>query len=223
MLVKDSPGFLVNRVLVPYLHEAVLLVGEGMRVDWVDRAMRRFGMAAGPLEVLDQVGLDVAAHIAQNLQSVFADRLPPNPAFDLMKENGWLGQKSGLGFYRWQRGKKQVHVAAQALVAERLQSGGARMVTDGAPDDVMRAASERMVALMVNEAAACLGEKLAADAATIDMALVLGSGWAPHRGGPLRYAQDRGYRTVLLLLEELEKKHGQRFHPCPELERLASA
>src|SRR4029077_4675771 len=111
--VKDSPGFLVNRILMPYFNEAVGMVREGFFIDRIDQALRRFGMPMGPLEVLDQVGLDVAAHIAGIVQPVFADRLPPNPGFELMKERGWLGQKAGQGFYKWRRGRKQVNLFAQ--------------------------------------------------------------------------------------------------------------
>jgi 3-hydroxyacyl-CoA dehydrogenase/enoyl-CoA hydratase/3-hydroxybutyryl-CoA epimerase len=218
VLVKDSPGFLVNRVLVPYFNEAVLLVGEGVPIDRVDSAMRHFGMPMGPLEVLDQVGLDVAAHIAGIVQPLFEDRLPPNPGVELMKEKGWLGQKTGQGFYKWQRGRRQVNVFAQRQIAT-LQGNDEALTA--VTEDRTRAARDRLVMLTVNEAAACLGEKLAADADTIDLALVLGAGWAPHRGGPMRYAQSRGWQAVVLQLEDLAKKHGPRFQPCSELLRLA--
>jgi 3-hydroxyacyl-CoA dehydrogenase/enoyl-CoA hydratase/3-hydroxybutyryl-CoA epimerase len=177
----------------------------------------------GPLEVLDQVGLDVAAHIAHILQPVFENRLPPNPGFELMKDRGWLGQKSGQGFYRYQRGRRQINVFAQRVLAERLQAEGIAPTAITTPEEQRREATARLVALTVNEAAACLGEKLAADADAIDLALVLGAGWAPHRGGPLSYARARGWKPVVLELEELAKKHGPRFTPCAELLRLASS
>src|SRR5262249_29301701 len=99
VVVKDSPGFLVNRILVPYLNEAVLLVSEGMKIGHVDQMMRRFGMPMGPLELLDQIGMDVAAHVARSVAPVFGNRLPPSPAFERMARHGWLGQKNGTGFY----------------------------------------------------------------------------------------------------------------------------
>src|SRR4029077_17031914 len=103
--VKDSPGFLVNRILMPYFNEAVGMVREGFFIDRIDEAMRRFGMPMGPLEVLDQVGLDVAADIARCLASVCAGRLEPNAAFEKMRERGWLGVKTDAGFYRYRRGR----------------------------------------------------------------------------------------------------------------------
>ena len=125
VVVKDSPGFVVNRILIPYLNEAVLLVAEGMSPEAVDHAMKRFGMLAGPLEVIDQVGLDVAAHIASRVQPAFADRFPPNPAFAAMVQHGLLGQKSVKGgFYTYTGKKKSVNAAAVAVVRAGSVSDG---------------------------------------------------------------------------------------------------
>jgi 3-hydroxyacyl-CoA dehydrogenase/enoyl-CoA hydratase/3-hydroxybutyryl-CoA epimerase len=217
VFVKDSPGFLVNRTLVPYLNEGVLLVAEGMRIERVDEAMRRFGMPMGPLELLDQVGLDVAADIARSLGPVYAGRIEPNPAFAQMKEKGWLGQKRGVGFYRYRRGRARANDEAARL----LQGQSPRQVEAGTPEEMMAEARERMVGLMVNEAARCLAEKVADSADAIDLAMVLGTRWAPHRGGPLRYAAERGYAAVVESLEGLARRLGPRFEPCAELRRLA--
>jgi 3-hydroxyacyl-CoA dehydrogenase/enoyl-CoA hydratase/3-hydroxybutyryl-CoA epimerase len=228
VVVGDSPGFVVNRILMPYLNEAGMLVAEGMPVEKVDSVMRRFGMPMGPLELLDQVGLDVAAHIAKSVGPAFGGRLQPHPALEQMCQADWLGQKSGLGFYRYQGKKKTVHAEALAKLREdeapaqpsgtpARQSAPAR--PSGAPD--MDDARERMVCLMVNEAAACLAEELAPSADVIDLAMVMGTGWAPHRGGPLRYADDRGVRNIVQTLETLAKKIGSRFEPCAELRRRA--
>ncbi len=218
VLVRDGPGFVVNRILMPYLNEAVLLVAEGMAIEQVDRVMKRFGMMAGPLEVLDQVGLDVAAHVASSMGPAMAARFGSNPAFEQMRAAGWLGQKSGQGFYVY-RGKKQSpHAAVQALLRTATAAASALP-----PAARLAEARERMVLLSVNEAAAVLAEGLTADAATIDLAMVLGTGWAPHRGGPLRYADDRGPAEVVRALEGLRTRHGQRFEPCAELRRRAEA
>ncbi len=222
VVVKDSPGFVVNRILMPYLNEAVLLAAEGMAVAHIDQAMRRFGMPMGPLELLDQVGLDVAAHIARAMEPLFADRFPPNPAFQQMREHGWLGQKSGLGFYRYQGRKIKVHEAALAVVRAEASGPASSWRTGLSPSDQMHQARQRMVLLMVNEAAACLGEQLAENASAIDLAMVLGTGWAPHRGGPLRYGEDQGYARVVSELQELAQQYGPRFEPCAELRRLAA-
>ncbi len=217
VFVKDSPGFVVNRVLAPYLHEAILLLAEGARTSALDAAMHRFGMPMGPLEVLDQVGIDVAAEIARSLQPVFVGRLEPNPALDRLKEAGLLGQKRGVGFYRYRRGRSRENDQAMRLVREVVP---ARSQEPASPRDQMAAARARLVGLMVNEAARCLGEGVAESAEQIDLAMVLGSGWAPHRGGPLRYAEQRGYSAVVDELAALAGRHGPRFEPCAELRRL---
>src|SRR5262249_27241121 len=154
-------------------------------------AMRRFGMLGGPLEVIDQVGLDVAAHIARTAQPAFADRFPPNPAFEAMAQRGWLGQKSGRGFYSYAGKKRQPNPEAAALRRQASPAAGA-LVASLPPPTQQREATERMVLIMVNEAAAAVGEGLVTVPDLIDRAMVFGSGWAPHRGGPLRYADDRG-------------------------------
>jgi 3-hydroxyacyl-CoA dehydrogenase/enoyl-CoA hydratase/3-hydroxybutyryl-CoA epimerase len=212
VVVADSPGFLVNRILMPYLNEAVQLVTEGMPVSAVDAVMRRFGMPMGPLELLDQVGLDVAAHIAGAMRPLVGDRFPENAALEQMCRRGWHGQKSGAGFYRYEGRKKKVHEEALAVLRPSSPGTGEEPAT----------ARDRMVLLMCNEAAVCLGEGLAARADVIDLAMVLGTGWAPHRGGPLRYAADRGAAEVVRVLAALAQRLGPRFEPCAELRRQAA-
>jgi 3-hydroxyacyl-CoA dehydrogenase/enoyl-CoA hydratase/3-hydroxybutyryl-CoA epimerase len=216
VIVADSPGFVVNRILMPYLNEAGILIAEGMPVEELDRVMRRFGMPMGPLELLDQVGLDVAAHVARSVRPVFEHRLEPGPALERMVAMGWLGQKTGKGFYIYRGKRKAVHAEAlsqlrQELVAPPVRDKGA------APAQRSLEGRERMVCLMVNEAAMCLAEGLGERAEVIDLAMVLGTGWAPHRGGPLRYADDRGTADIVNILDSLAIKHGPRFKPCDEL------
>jgi 3-hydroxyacyl-CoA dehydrogenase/enoyl-CoA hydratase/3-hydroxybutyryl-CoA epimerase len=218
LLVKDSPGFVVNRVLMPYLNEAVVLVAEGMKVQEIDRTMRRFGMPMGPLELLDQIGLDVAAHVARSMQPVLAGRFEPNAAFERMRSEGWLGQKASRGFYVHKGKRPRVNAQAESLL--RGEGGASQALPPAAR---LREARERMVLLTVNEAALACAEGLAATAGVIDLAMVLGTGWAPHRGGPLRYADDRGLADVARALADLAARHGQRFEPCPELKRRAEA
>src|SRR5438552_17346889 len=213
-----------------------MLVAEGMPVEKVDLVMRRFGMPMGPLELLDQVGLDVAAHIAKSVGPAFGDRLQPHPALERMCEAGWLGQKSGLGFYRYHGKKKTVHTEALAKLQESRVKGhesetrslesetrSQERLTPDPRRPTPDLARERMVCLMVNEAAACLAEGLAASADVIDLAMVMGTGWAPHRGGPLRYADDRGARDIVKTLETLAQQIGSRFEPCAELRRRAES
>jgi 3-hydroxyacyl-CoA dehydrogenase / enoyl-CoA hydratase / 3-hydroxybutyryl-CoA epimerase len=222
IVVKDSPGFVVNRILAPYLGDAVLLVAEGMDVKEVDRLMHRFGMAAGPLETLDQVGLDVAAHVGKVIGPAFADRWPQSPAFEMMRERGWLGQKNGWGFYRYAAKTPHVNEAAVLMLREANLSGQAPRQPNLSADERLAWARDRLVLLCVNEAAACVAEGLTEDSATIDLAMVLGTGWAPHRGGPLRYAEDRGLAEVMRRLTALVQQVGPRFRPHPELTRRAN-
>jgi 3-hydroxyacyl-CoA dehydrogenase/enoyl-CoA hydratase/3-hydroxybutyryl-CoA epimerase len=233
VIVRDSPGFVVNRILIPYLAEAVLLVAEGQRVDLVDRVMRRFGMPAGPLELLDRVGLDVAAHIARAMLPVFGTRVARQGSFERLLEHGWLGLKNGLGFYRYVGGAKRGHAEAVEVLRESMResvqsqepgrSGSAAILAQRNSEDQRRLARDRMVGVMVNEAATCLAEKLADDAAAIDLAMVLGTGWAPHRGGPLRHADDQGIGTIVQSLTDLARRFGPRFEPGPELRRRAES
>jgi 3-hydroxyacyl-CoA dehydrogenase/enoyl-CoA hydratase/3-hydroxybutyryl-CoA epimerase len=219
VVVKDSPGFVVNRILIPYLNEAVLLVAEGMSPAQVDQIMVRFGMLAGPLEVIDQVGLDVAAHIAASVQPAFADRFPPNPAFAAMVQHRLLGQKSREGgFYVYAGKKKRVNAKAVAVVRQAAPAEGTLLKSLPAATQ-RREATERLVLLMVNEAAAAVGEGLVATPDLIDRAMVFGTGWAPHRGGPLRYADERGLADVVRALADLAHRLGPRFAPCAELTR----
>jgi len=209
VVVKDSLGFLVNRVLVPYLNEAVLLLQDGCAVKDVDRTMTRFGMLMGPLEVLDQVGLDVAGHIEGVLRPASSGRFPASTLMASMRERRWLGAKSGAGFYRYSGRRKRPNKDLAALAGSAT----------AAPP--LAAARDRMVLLMVNEAAMCLGEGIAANAETIDLAMVFGTGWAPHRGGPLRYADDTGLGAIVEKLTRLQAQFGPRFEPCTELHRRA--
>jgi 3-hydroxyacyl-CoA dehydrogenase/enoyl-CoA hydratase/3-hydroxybutyryl-CoA epimerase len=220
VVVRDSPGFVVNRILMPYLNEAVLLVAEGLAIEQVDRVMKRFGMPMGPLELLDQIGLDVAAHVAQSMQPVLAGRFEPNAAFEKMRGAGLLGQKSGRGFYLYDGKKPKVNTQVQELLRGESSSFGANVLPATAR---LTEGRERMVLLMVNEAALGLSEGLAASAAAINLAMLLGTGWALHRGGPLRYADDRGLADIVQALNTLATRHGRRFEPCAELKRRAEA
>jgi 3-hydroxyacyl-CoA dehydrogenase/enoyl-CoA hydratase/3-hydroxybutyryl-CoA epimerase len=189
-----------------------------MKIADLDRTMKRFGMPMGPLEVLDQIGLDVGAHVARSVGPVMEGRFPPTDAFEKMRGNGWLGQKGGKGFYIY-RGKK---ATVNQLAENLLRTGEVSAADRGLPPAVrVSEARERMVLLMLNEAALALSEGLTDDAESLDLAMVLGTGWAPHRGGPLHYADDRGPADVVRKLKDLAARHGKRFEPCAELLRRA--
>src|SRR5207249_3316544 len=145
----------------------VLMVSEGLFIERIDEAMRRFGMPVGPLELLDQVGLDVAAHIARAIEPVFGDQFNLQPAFAFMEEKGWLGKKSGRGFYRYRGKRKNVNPNVVAALRTDFQSMEA-----ASRKDQMLAIRERLVGLMVNESARCLNEGLVDSADTLDLAMI---------------------------------------------------
>ena len=201
VVVRDSPGFVVNRILTPYLNEATLLVAEGMEIEEIDKGMKRFGMPMGPLELLDQIGLDVAAHVARSLAPVLEDRFGTNPAFEKMREHGWLGQKSGRGFYT-HRGRT---AHAEPLGRKPAAGGGAGRRGRGEPGVAAGGARPRPA----NGWCCSWSTRRRWRSAkgwpkrprSIDLAMVLGTGWAPHRGGPLRYADERGLAAVVEALD----------------------
>jgi 3-hydroxyacyl-CoA dehydrogenase/enoyl-CoA hydratase/3-hydroxybutyryl-CoA epimerase len=221
VIVGDGPGFVVNRILMPYLDESVRLLGEGLSIKDIDLVMKRFGMPLGPLGLLDQIGLDVAAHVDRLVQQQLGQSVLPNSLFEQMKQQGWLGEKSGRGFYVHGKKSHKPHSAAQEM---GRKAGAPEGATSTLPASARLAdARERMVLVMVNEAARALEVGLADNAETIDLAMVFGTGWAPHRGGPLKYADDRGLAEVVQALTALAARLGPRFEPCGELKRRAGS
>ncbi len=207
VIVKDSPGFLVNRILMPYIVEAVRLFREGAGVEEVDRVMLDFGMPMGPLRLADEVGLDVASHVAQDLGRRLPHPAAPDDTLEAMIARGWLGKKSGCGFYlhAGKKGHEKVNpqVGAVSTVAVRpLNPARAR---------------DRLVLIMINEAACCLAEGVIESPEEVDFAMILGTGWAPFRGGPLRYADTLGIAEVVRRLEVLSREVAPRFAPCEYL------
>ena len=194
--VKSSPGFLVNRALTPYMLEAMVMLDERIDQRLIDQAAEKFGMPMGPIELADQVGLDICLDVGDMLRSKFGDLLPPTPAWLREKvAKGELGRKTGKGFYTWKDGK-----------AEKgpLPETGPR-VTDEMID--------RLVLPMSNVCVACLREGIVDNADVVDGAMIFGTGYAPFRGGPLNYARTRGVEDVVATLRRLAEKFGGRFAP----------
>lgn len=205
VVVKDGPGFLVNRILSFYIEEAVRLLGEGLRIEAVDAAMTAFGMPLGPLALLDQVGLDTAAHVGEVMRAALGARAGGDGAvLARMLSAGRLGQKNGKGFYRYRNGKRGV---PDPEVASLLGSPQPRDL----PPETLQ---ERMVLAMVNEAAFCLEEGVVREARDVDIAMVLGTGFPPFRGGLLRHADQVGVPIVADRLQRLAESQGERFHPA---------
>ncbi len=211
VVVKDSPGFLVNRILMPYLIEAGSLFERGASLEHLDEAMLDFGMPMGPMRLLDEVGLDVALHVAQTLAASFGERLQVPAILRQMVEAGQLGRKSGSGFYLYGSSKKQ---ESNSRVMNYVQSQTASGLT---PKELQ----ERMYFLMVNEAARCLEEQIVSNPEDIDFAMIMGTGFAPFRGGPLRYADSLGIERIVGAMEVLVDCGATQFTPCPLLQRMA--
>jgi len=189
----SSPGFVVNRILAPYMAEAMHLVEAGVGLNNIDSVAVDFGMPMGPIELADSVGLDVILHVSKILGADM--KSPVAEALSVMVNAGQLGRKSGQGFYRWEEGKVQ-----------RPDNDGTK-----APAD----AEDRLILSMVNEAVACLSDRVVNDADLLDAGVIFGTGFAPFRGGPINYARERGIEPVVARLEELAAAHGTRFAPHP--------
>jgi 3-hydroxyacyl-CoA dehydrogenase/enoyl-CoA hydratase/3-hydroxybutyryl-CoA epimerase len=213
VVVKDSPGFVVNRVLMPYLREALYLLEEGYLVADIDAAMKRFGMPMGPFEVVDEVGLDVAQKVAGVLVAAFPDRIQSSPALAKLVAAGRLGRKNGRGFYRHQGRKRTPDRSARGLLG---------MPHARRPHSVDSLA-ERMVLVMINEAARCVEEGIVAGPEQVDLAMVFGAGFPPYRGGVLRHADATGLQRVVDRLRALRAEKGPRFEPCALLAAKAEA
>lgn len=212
--VRDRPGFLVNRLLLPYLNEAARLLENGQRIGDIDRAMRDFGMPLGPFSLLDLVGLDIAAHVGELLQRSFGERMEPSPLLARMVENGRLGKKSARGFYRYEGGRRTK--VAPELVKELKLPAAAKPLPAAEIVD-------RLLLPMLNEAARCLEEGVAAEAAVVDTAMLFGAGFPPYTGGLLRYADDRSATNLVKKLRELEASAGPRYAPAGLLLNLAES
>jgi len=191
---RSAPGFVVNRVLMPYLHEAMFAAQEGVPLAVIDAAAVAFGMPMGPIELADAVGLDVAADVGA---IIAAELGRPAPDLTRLKEKvtaGKLGRKSGEGFYVWRDGKAMKPPSAATP-----------------PPDLI----DRLILVLVNECVACLREQVVDEPDLIDAAVIFGAGFAPFRGGPLAYARSRGTRVVEDRLAELAGRYGPRFQPDP--------
>ena len=187
---KGSPGFLVNRILAPYMDEAFRLYSEGFKAETIDKAATDFGMPMGPLELADTVGLDILAHVADILSDTIHREIPPG--LQEMVDNGNLGSKSGRGFYSWDSGKP-VRLPADEVYAAEVQ--------------------ERLILSLINEAVACVAERVVEDADLADAGTIFGAGFAPFRGGPIQYARESGFANVRDRLLALQNNYGERFAP----------
>jgi len=217
MIVSGCAGFLVNRILLPYLIESAWMFEEGVQPQRIDRLLEDFGMPMGPLELVDEVGLDVGYKVAKVLEEAYGPRMHVPEALGAVAETGgFLGKKSGAGFYKYRKGRKRPNRRVERLARDARREDGitARDLTD---EQIV----DRAILIMVNEAARCLEEGVIAEPEALDMAMVMGTGFAPFRGGLLRYADERGVVLIRDRLAELAAEFGERFKAAPLIEKLA--
>jgi 3-hydroxyacyl-CoA dehydrogenase / enoyl-CoA hydratase / 3-hydroxybutyryl-CoA epimerase len=199
--VKSAPGFLVNRVLTPYLLEALVMLDAGVNKETIDKAAVDFGMPMGPIELADEVGLDICLHVADMLRASIARDMPkPPPWLEDKVRKGELGKKTGKGLYTWQDGRA-------VKSKEDAQSP---------PPDTI----DRLILPMLDVCVTCLREGVVADESIVDGALIFGTGFAPFRGGPMHYARTRGIADVRDTLRRLAAQYGPRFQPDPGWDTL---
>ncbi len=196
--VAGTPGFLVNRILAPYMQEAILCFSEGIPGPVIDRAALAFGMPMGPIELVDTVGLDVAASVGKIMAEFHGQALPS--AFTVAE--GRRGKKDGQGLYRWENGR-----AMKPEVPKDYR----------APDDL----EDRLILAMLNEAVSCLHDKVVEDADLLDAGVIFGTGFAPFRGGPIQHIKTVGAASLKARLETLASRHGPRFAPRPGWDALS--
>ncbi|MEZ6061534.1 MAG: 3-hydroxyacyl-CoA dehydrogenase NAD-binding domain-containing protein [Planctomycetaceae bacterium] len=214
VVTTDSPGFLVNRVLFPYIGEAVRMATEGISASTIDRELKRFGMPMGPIELLDHVGLDVGLHVAETLNSVLPDSDSMSTMLKAMVDRGWTGSKSGRGFYNYADGKRGEPVLLSEILPAGVPSPGDSVATsDSFIDDGLTAIQRRVIYPLINEAFRCLEENVVREPWMADLAMVLGTGFAPFRGGPVQLAETIGFDTVAENMKRLQAEFGQRYEP----------
>ncbi len=226
IVVKDKAGFYVNRILAPYMNEAAILLLDGEPVDKIDSALVKFGFPVGPMQLLDEVGIDVGAKIGPILQADLGDRFAAPAAFDKLLADGRLGKKAKKGFYLYKKdslvktiqnrlkgikaGQKQVDESIYSLLTIK-------------PSGNLSAAeiSKRCTFMMLNEAARCVDEGIVRNARDGDIGAIFGIGFPPFLGGPLRYIDQIGAKSVVAQLSQWAEQHGERYAPCEALVTMA--
>ena len=198
--VKSAPGFLVNRALTPYLMEAFVMLDEGVKRETIDRAAQDFGMPMGPIELADEVGLDICLHVADVLRGSLRRPMPATPQWltDKVKK-GELGRKTGKGMYQWKDGKAEKDHGASAPAPNM---------------------ADRHNLTMLDVCVTSLREAVVADEKKVDGAMIFATGFAPFRGGPIQYARSRGVSGIVLALTQLAAKYGERFQPDSGWDRI---
>jgi enoyl-CoA hydratase/long-chain 3-hydroxyacyl-CoA dehydrogenase len=222
IVVKDVPGFYVNRCLGPYLVEVSALVKDGVPLEVLDKAIKKFGMPVGPITLADEVGIDVASKVATFLSEAdLGVRMTGGDVTFLQKmvEKGWLGKKAGQGFYTYGKDKKD---SGKKTINSEVQSYVKNFATRnlGLQEKEIQ---DRIVSRFVNEAAKCLEDEIIANPVVGDIGLVFGTGFAPFRGGPFRYIDHVGVLSYVDMMNGFADKYGLQFEPCQILKDYAAA
>ncbi|MGE0158344.1 MAG: 3-hydroxyacyl-CoA dehydrogenase NAD-binding domain-containing protein [Gemmatimonadales bacterium] len=215
VVTADGPGFVVNRILGPYLNEAGHLLGDGATVDEIDAAAKAFGMPMGPLRLIDEIGVDVSRHAGASLHEALGERLAPAPVLLALGNTERLGRKGGVGFYVYEKGEEK---RVDETIYQEL--GSVIPQQRNVPE---REIVDRLVLAMINEASRVLEERIVASAGSLDLAMIMGTGFPPFRGGLLRHADSLGAPAVLTGLTDLQRKCGERFAPSSLVRELAAA
>lgn len=212
IVVKDVPGFYINRILFPYINEAGYLAMEGVQIDAIDRALMNWGMPVGPFKLLDEVGLDVGVKVQHILEQAYGKRMQASEMVDKLIADQRFGKKAQKGFYDYKSGGKLVDPTVYTLLG--IKPG------KNLPDTEI---VERCMLPLLNEAALCLEEGVIASTRDGDIGTVFGIGFPPFRGGPFRYMDTLGAGALLTKLKQYQQQFGERFTPAPNLEHMAQA
>jgi 3-hydroxyacyl-CoA dehydrogenase/enoyl-CoA hydratase/3-hydroxybutyryl-CoA epimerase len=228
VIVRDNPGFLVNRVLFPYLLDAAELFESGLVSNEIDNALVQWGMPMGPLRLIDEIGVDIAVDIGATLEKAYGGRAHVPTVLLWLRDRQMLGRKTGAGFYKYER-KAQTsnNSLTEWRSALHREPGGAKRpnIPPKMHSDPRSRANEgdlahRLVFLMVNEAARCIEEKVVGSPEDADYGMILGTGFAPFRGGPLRFAEYFGLKKIVEEMERLAQSE-EKFLPCDVLKKHA--
>jgi 3-hydroxyacyl-CoA dehydrogenase/enoyl-CoA hydratase/3-hydroxybutyryl-CoA epimerase len=212
IVVKDGVGFYTSRILAPYMNEAAHLVAEGVAIEAIDQAMVAWGYPVGPIQLLDEVGIDVAAHVGEIVHAAFGDRMIPPPGMKKLTDDDRKGRKNGRGFYAYAGGAKGRQADPRVYAVLGIEPK-AKLPAE---EIQMRCALQ-----MVNEALLCFGERILRSARDGDIGAIFGLGFPPFRGGPFRYVDTLGAAEILRRLRGYEMRFGRRFTPAPVLVEMA--
>lgn len=210
IIVQDCAGFLVNRILIPYVNEALHMVDEGIDIETIDKALTDFGMPLGPIELLDSVGIDVGYKVLNILHNAYGDRMEPSPIIEpIITGLQILGKKNGKGFYIYGENGKTVNKELSYYIGESTTIETKEIV-------------QRCIFTMINEASRCLEEQIVAKPSQLDLAMIMGTGFPPFRGGLLKYADSLKISTLQNGLTKYKDKYGSRFEPSNLITKLSN-